>query len=347
MTEYTSKWKPVKAEKKAATARTTLLPGEEMWFLGVCNNLRLFISDVALTSLRVVGLQDRAINFQMRYADIANVVFDAKKDTVEITSREGARTVLKMVPRADHEVMSRLLEAGRSSTPPDELLHAADDAAAEAAASSARVEAAKGAEWPDSIVRGKLGRKASEAILRQCHKDEQPWLILTSSAGAGTLAAFGDRVIIIKTGALTSFMAGSLGGERSATFHFTDITGIEYNSGFVNGVLEVLTPSYSGTANHDFWSGASKSRNSAASDPYTLSNTLPLSKPEYNACLPEINELKARISRAKAPTMFVAPAPAPVADGLAEQIQKLADLRTSGVLSDDEFASAKARLIAQ
>ncbi|WP_156463635.1 SHOCT domain-containing protein [Curtobacterium sp. Leaf183] len=34
-------------------------------------------------------------------------------------------------------------------------------------------------------------------------------------------------------------------------------------------------------------------------------------------------------------------------DGLAEQIQKLADLRTAGVLSDDEFASAKTRLIGQ
>ncbi len=42
----------------------------------------------------------------------------------------------------------------------------------------ARLEA-RGAEWPDSIVRGKLGRKASEAILRQCQDDEQPWFILT------------------------------------------------------------------------------------------------------------------------------------------------------------------------
>ncbi len=347
MTEYTTKWKPAKAEKKAATAREALLPGEDVWFLGVCNNLRPFISEVALTSLRLVGLQDRSINFELRYADIANVVFEPKKETVEVTSRAGVRMVLKMVPKADHDVMSRYVDEGRSSTPPEELLQAADAAADEVAASTARLEAAKGAEWPNSIVRGKLGRKASEAILRQCHEDEQPWFILTSSGGAGTLAAFDDRAVIIKTGALTSFMAGSLGGERTATFHFTDITGVEYNSGFVNGVLEVLTPSYSGTANHDFWSGAGKSRNSAASDPYTLSNALPLSKPEYNACLAEINELKARISRAKAPTVLVAPAPVPVADGLAEQIQKLADLRAAGVLSDDEFASAKARLIAQ
>lgn len=62
------------------------MPGEDIWFLGVRNNLRPFISEVALTSLRLVGLQDRSINFEVRYADIANVVFDPKKETVEVTS---------------------------------------------------------------------------------------------------------------------------------------------------------------------------------------------------------------------------------------------------------------------
>jgi hypothetical protein len=42
-----------------------------------------------------------------------------------------------------------------------------------------------------------------------------------------------------------------------------------------------------------------------------------------------------------------APAPAPAAGGddLATQIQNLADLKAQGVLSDDEFAAAKAKLI--
>ena len=42
-----------------------------------------------------------------------------------------------------------------------------------------------------------------------------------------------------------------------------------------------------------------------------------------------------------------APAPAPAAGGddLAAQIQNLADLKAQGVLSDDEFAAAKAKLI--
>lgn len=35
MTEYTTKWKPAKAEKRAATAREALLPGEDVWF-SVC-----------------------------------------------------------------------------------------------------------------------------------------------------------------------------------------------------------------------------------------------------------------------------------------------------------------------
>ncbi len=66
-----------------------------------------------------------------------------------------------------------------------------------------------------------------------------------------------------------------------------------------------------------------------------------LGKSEYNACLGEINELKARISRAKAPLWFVAPAPA--ADGLAEQIQKLADLEP---LECSQTMSSPARRLA-
>lgn len=345
MTQFSSKWKPAKAEKKLAAAESAVFPGEEIWYLGACNNLRPLLSEIAVTSLRIIGLQDRSVNFQIMHADVRGFALDDKKELLEIDGADGNKTVFKMVPRADHEVLDRLIQGGRDFTPPVSLQQAANTALSEAATVAARVESAKASEWPGVIVRGKLGRKASEAILRQCHGDETPWLILTSSVGAGTLAAFADRLIVIKAGALTSFMAGSLGGERSATFHFTDITGIEYNSGFVNGVLEILTPSYSGTANHDFWSGVGKPRNAASTDPYTLSNTLPLSKAEYNAYLADINELKARISRAKSPMSVSLPVSPPV-DGLAEQLQKLADLRASGVLSDGEFVTAKARLLA-
>lgn len=201
-------------------------------------------------------------------------------------------------------------------------------------------------EWSDSTVTvGKLSKKARAAIHSQCHDNESPWLILTSSGGAGTLVAFEDRLAIIKTGALTSFMAGSLGGERAAVFYFTDVTGIEYNSGFISGVLEVLTPSYSGSANKDFWRGSNKSRNADSNDPWTLSNCLPLSKIEYNASLAHIKALRERIARAKNPGSTSTTQVGADSAGLVEQLERLRTLHESGALSAEEFAAAKARLL--
>lgn len=199
---------------------------------------------------------------------------------------------------------------------------------------------AAAALWPNTKVIGSLSKKASSAIGRQCHSDEAPWLILTSAGGAGSLVAFDDRLAIVKTGGMTGLMAGSLGGERTATFHYVDITGIEYNSGIVTGVLQVLTPSYQGTSNNDFWRGTTKSRNADAGDPWTLSNTLPLLKSEHRAAEAELRDLRERIAVAKRP------AQAQSAGGLAEQIEKLNALRSSGALTDEEFAAAKARLLA-
>lgn len=195
-------------------------------------------------------------------------------------------------------------------------------------------------------VGGAPSKKATQVITQHCQSNERPWLVINSGS-AGVLAAFDDRLMVIKTGAVTSFMAGSLGGGRTATFHYSDVTGIEYNSGMLNGVLEVLTPSYSGGAQKDFWKGSNKSRNADSNDPWTLSNTLPLPKHLHAEALPHLNELRSRIAAAKR-TVVVTQAPppaAPAAGGLAAEIAELAALRDAGVLSEDEFAAAKAKLL--
>lgn len=348
MTQFSIKWKPTKAEKKLSSAQKALHQNEDVWFLGPCNNMRPMASQLALTPLRLVALEGSEIAFEARYSEIASLTTNAKWETVNVIRLDGRSMVIKQVPKGDHGAINGCFNLGLSTPPPPELLEAETAAAATPEAVTARrVEKAKALIWAQSTVRGQLSQKASLAVQRQCHVDEQPWLILTSSGGAGTLVAFDDRMVIIKTGGWTSYMAGSLGGERSATFHFTDITGIEYNSGFYSGVLEVLTASYSGSANHDFWRGSGKSRNADADDPWTLSNCLPLTKDEYTEYLPNINELKARISKSKQMTVqVVAPTPqTPAAPGLVDQLEKLADLRNSGVLSEDEFAAAKARLL--
>lgn len=203
-------------------------------------------------------------------------------------------------------------------------------------------------KWPNSkIVGSKLTQKASDAISRQS-QDDEPWFILVSSYGGGVLAAFDDRLTIIKTGAMTSFMAGSFGGERAATFYFRDVTGLEFNSGIALGVLEVLTASYNGTANRDYWRGRDKSRNANSDDPYTLSNTLPLAKNEYNNALDNIKELRRRIARSKEQVVIAPSSQQPAATNtasLGDELIKLAELNKAGILSDDEFQSVKKRLL--
>jgi len=194
---------------------------------------------------------------------------------------------------------------------------------------------------------GKVTKPLLRAIIEMSHEGERPWFVLVS-LGEGALVAFEDRAAVVKVGAVTALMAGAMGGGRVATFHFSDITGIEYNSGIMTGVLEVLTPSYQGTSNKDYWRGMHRSRNANADDPHTLSNTLPLAKATYRAALPGLNELRARIGRAKQPTVVVpaSTAGAP-ASSLSDELARLGELHTAGVLTDEEFQSAKAALIAR
>lgn len=56
----------------------------------------------------------------------------------------------------------------------------------------------------------------------------------------------------------------------------------------------------------------------------------------------QINALTAQQAAEAAP---VAPAPAAGGDDVMSQLQKLADMKAAGLLSDEEFASAKAKLL--
>jgi hypothetical protein len=196
----------------------------------------------------------------------------------------------------------------------------------------------------EPLVIGRAGKKLLGETLKSCRANERP-LFIVAEGQAGGLVAFEDRCMIIKKGALTGWMAGSVGGGRVTTFMYTDITGLEYNSGWINGVLEILTPSYQGTANKDFWRGSSKGRNKDSNDPWTLSNTLPLTKPTYEQARSKLDMMRELIAEAKRPNQASTAPAQPAASSLADEIQALAELHRNGVLDDDEFKSAKAKLL--
>lgn len=57
-------------------------------------------------------------------------------------------------------------------------------------------------------------------------------------------------------------------------------------------------------------------------------------------------EAQAAAAPAAAPAPAAVPAAAPAGDDMVAQLQKLADLKAAGVLSEDEFAAAKAKILA-
>lgn len=146
-----------------------------------------------------------------------------------------------------------------------------------------------------------------------------------------SLVALQDRLIIAKSG----FQAGAVGGNRVTTFPYTDIISIEANAGMVNAVVEILTAAYSGGQEKDFWS-ASRDR-----DPFKANNCLPTTKAALASAQPFLNEVRAMIAQAKRPSARATE----VGGGLADQLVKLADLHKSGVLSDEEFNTAKANIL--
>jgi hypothetical protein len=164
--------------------------------------------------------------------------------------------------------------------------------------------------------------------------------ILFALVGAGrqTLVAFADRVLILKPGLL----ANTTFGCRATTIAYRDITGIQVNTGALMGVLEVSSPSYQARP-ADYWQAAIRGNEAGSGSPYVIPNCIPVAKSQLGRWSRELAELRRRIGDARAPAAPQAAAPPLVS--VADELGKLGRLHAEGVLTDDEFAAAKARLL--
>lgn len=350
------------SEQKAAKWHGKLAPhllrGEAVWALAKASSLKPMVNAVAITNARVLAFQTMdtpakppkvaILAHQLSHVDSATRM----GSTSLVIALHDGETVKFGVDAADvpflQHYINHLKGAGVAAEVQSDLAEkqrvAAEDAAVNADREDRKSQVTVVGSQPTAAV--------WRAIDGHSGPGELPWLIIHPGSGRGALAAFEDRCVLAKVGAMTSFMAGSLGAGRVTVFPFTDITNIEYNGGLMNGVLEILTPSYQGTANHDYWSGTFKPRNKASQDPWTLFNALPLDRFVYKDAQLHINALLRKIADAKRPQVTVHTAPAPAtptagATGLAEELRGLADLHRQGVLDDAEFAAAKQATIAR
>lgn len=146
------------------------------------------------------------------------------------------------------------------------------------------------------------------------------------------IVALTDRAVVVKAG----FMAGATGGGRATSFNYTDIVGIEINTGWLSAVIEIVTAGHTGTPQHDWWE-MGKDR-----DPAKLSNTLPLTKDLLEKQKHDVERLRGLIDKAKPHAVAATEA---ASRDVASQLQDLAELHAKGILSDEEFAQAKKKIL--
>ena len=332
---------PKELKKVVDRVADRLRPGETITFVGKCMNIRPMLSHFIVTDARLIGVEQKTETFSYPKATISRLEFDAMRGRVAVSVSDGAQVTIKGIPVGDMPVVESVMLELQTSAPTGATPLSGTPSNPVQAAPPPPPGASPSGAGAIKLCGKPVTEAARKAIAGIALPDEQPWLIINPGGGVGVLVAFEDRLAIIKVGALTSFMAGSLMGGRNTVFYFNDITGIEYNSGLMSGVLEVLTASYQGSANKDFWKGTLKSRNADSNDPFTLSNTLPLAKFEYEKWRGDIAQLRKRIADSKRTVVVQAP----TASSMSEEIAKLAQLHADGLLSDEEFATAKTRLI--
>lgn len=320
------------AQKAEQALSSVLLPGEMTLFIGKTSNVSPLFDVLVISNFRVLALMTAntdgiPIKREVLRSHISGVSYSTKMTSngaLQIETTDGV-TVFGIVPKQDRDSISGIL--AQSVELPEEFEAAQ---AAQAAQSGTSLD-------PSIELLGDLpNAKTIRAIYEHCDAGQLPIFVLSSGGGAGVLAAWADRLMIIKTGGLTSFMAGATGGGRLSTFYYRDINAIEYNSGFVNGVLEILTPSYTGSQTNDFWSAGKN-------DPWTLSNCLPIVKPQYEVFTPKIQQLRKWVSEAKNQPVIVQSQQ--TASGLADELKKLVELHAAGILTDEDLAAAKAKLL--
>lgn len=352
MAELSPKIKAKNAEKWLQALAPVLLPGETVWAVFGRGRMKPLTNATAVTNARVIGFYaaDRASEKRVPLSLYANEIrglnFPVKMGNTSLVVNTAMTEVnfgnldQSEVDFARHYI-DYLARNGIDPAMAEAVNRRNQEYAASQAAEADRIQRRDHVEVFGSPMKDKWW----EAVDRHAHDDELPWFIINGGTD-GRLFAFEDRLVISKTGGMTGFMAGATGGGRETVFHYTDITNIEYNSGFVNGVLEVLTPSYQGTANHDFWN----SSKNGSRNPHELSNCLPLPKALYQQVQPKLKELQRKVAEAKRPQVIVQQA-APVSGypggGLADELAKLADMHERGLLDDDEFRSAKQAAIAK
>jgi hypothetical protein len=160
-------------------------------------------------------------------------------------------------------------------------------------------------------------------------------LVSIHTAQGEAIAVTDARVIVLKAGLYAN--AGLL-GKKAISYHFRDISSVEHREGLTGGHVKILVAGVleSGSSNfaagkNSYWGRNRESENVVTYQERKLRDVL----------RGVVSLIQRKIVEARVPVHSSASA----ARSIGDQLVQLEQLRASGVLTEEEFASAKQRII--
>jgi len=149
--------------------------------------------------------------------------------------------------------------------------------------------------------------------------------------GASNQAIIGTdrRAFVYKKG----FLAGATFGAEMTSWDYRNLVGVQLHTGMMTGTVILQGPGQSGTKT-SYWAHGD-------GDPYKAPNAIPISRPfdDAKAGVASLRQLVETAHRGATTAQGAA------ASSVADELMKLAVLRDSGVLSEQEFVAMKAKIV--
>lgn len=176
-----------------------------------------------------------------------------------------------------------------------------------------------------------LSTRVRREVERQLAPHEHVLFCLRGSLGH-SLVALDERLLIVKPG----FHAGTTFGALTTTFYYQDVTGIQLHTFLFTGWIEVSSPSFQGRERK-----RNRQPRTSDRDVYKLPNCVPISTRRVDAYHEAPSRLRRRIELSKRGGRLPAE-PAP----LIANLERIANLRQNGALSEPEYERLKGALLA-
>jgi hypothetical protein len=172
-----------------------------------------------------------------------------------------------------------------------------------------------------------LTRRLGRELERQTLPSEQVHFCLRGDLGHA-LVCLDDRLLVLKSG----YHAGTTFGAMASTIFYRDVTGIQVRMHLVSGWIEISSPSFQGRERK-----RTRHPRTSDRDVYKLPNCVPIHRMHLKAYGEPLAELRRFVAEAK---------DASPRSHVVAELERLSSLADAGRLDDDEYARAKALVLA-